>query len=295
VPIVHTFEYAKPKNIPEAVDLLTKNIKTAILAGGTDLVGEIKEGIAAPDLVVDIKGLNELKEISFQDNSLWIGSLATFTDIIESKIINEKFPVIAEMSKMVASCGIRNRATMAGNICSAVPCADSAPILSAYNASVVAVGKSGERRIPADQWFTGSRKTALKQNEFVTGISIASPGKNHSGCFVKLGRYMGEDLAQVNLVVLALDDGTFRVSFGSVAPVPVRAAEIETMINNHKIDDVLIEKCYPLIEKTISPITDIRASKEYRMHMAKVMFERGVKAAVSRLNGGGPEYGYNVI
>ncbi len=295
MPIVHNFEYAKPKNIHEAVDLIAQSKKTAILAGGTDLVGEIKEGLASPELVVDIKGLYELKKISFVDNTLWIGALVTFSDLIESDIIRKNFPVIYEMSKMVASCGIRNRATMAGNICSAVPCADSAPVLSAYDASVVATGKNGERRISADQWFTGSRKTALRKDEFVTGISMASPGKKHSGCFVKLGRYMGEDLAQVNLVILALDDGTFRVSFGSVAPVPVRAAEIEKMISKQKIDDTIIQKCYPLIEKTISPITDIRASKEYRLHMAKVMFERGLKTAVERLNGGGPEYGINVI
>lgn len=277
------------------VDLLSQNKKTAILAGGTDLIGEIKEGARAPDLVIDLKSLAELKEISFKDNTLHIGALTTFSDLIESDIIRKYFPVIFEMSKMVASCGIRNRATMVGNICSAVPCADSAPVLSAYEAVIAVEGRNGPRSIPADQWFIGSRKTALTNDEFVTGISINTPGKKHSGCFVKLGRYMGEDLAQVNLVILAMDDGTFRVSYGSVAPVPVRAKEIEHLISKQNIDDALIEKCYPLIEKTISPITDIRASKEYRMHMAKVMFERGLKAAVARLNGGGPEYGINVI
>lgn len=295
MPIIHQFEYAKPKSTREAVELLSQNKKTTVLAGGTDLIGEIKEGVTAPDLVIDIKGLDALKEISFKDNILRIGALVTFSDLIESDIIRKNFPVIYEMSKMVASSGIRNRATMAGNICSAVPCADSSPVLSAYGAVIVVEGKNGQRNIPADQWFAGSRKTALAKGEFVTYITITAPGKKHSGCFVKLGRYTGEDLAQVNLAILAVDDGTFRVSFGSVAPVPVRAAEIEKMISKQKIDDTVIQKCHPMIEKTISPITDIRASKEYRMHMAKIMFERGLRAAVERLSGNGPEYGINVI
>jgi|ERR1035437_4651250 carbon-monoxide dehydrogenase medium subunit len=288
------FDYAKPKLLNEALDIISKSVNPFILAGGTDLIDMIKEGIVQPDMIIDLKGIEQFKQITFKHDTLFIGASVTFSELIESKIIKEHFPVIADLSRTVASLGIRNRATMVGNICSAVPCMDSGPLLSAYDAIVITAGPKGERKIPAENWFVASRKTAIEKGEIVTGVSISSPGI-HGSCFVKLGRYEGEDLAQVNLIILALKDGTFRVSFGSVAPVPVRAKKIEHLINGHEITLSLIEEAYKLIEKEIKPITDIRATKEYRMHMAKIMFERGLNAAISRLNGYGPEFGKNLI
>jgi CO/xanthine dehydrogenase FAD-binding subunit len=288
------FDYVKPKALNEALDIISKSVNPFILAGGTDLIDLIKEGIVRPDMVVDMKGIEQFHQITFKHDTLFIGAGVTFSELIESKIIREHFPVIAELSKTVASLGIRNRATMVGNICSAVPCMDSGPLLVAYDALIITAGPNGERKVPADNWFIASRKTAIQKGEIVTGISISSPGK-HGSCFVKLGRYEGEDLAQVNLIIIALKDGTFRVSFGSVAPVPVRAKKIENLINGKTITPSLIEEACKLIEMEIKPITDIRATKEYRMHMAKIMFERGLNAAVSRLNGGGPEFGKNLI
>ena len=287
-------DYAKPKLLNEALDIISKSANPFILAGGTDLIDMIKEGSVQPDMIVDLKGIEQFKQITFKHNELFIGAGVTFSELMESKIIKENFPVIAELSRTVASLGIRNRATMIGNICSAVPCMDSGPLLAAYEALIITSGPNGERKIPAENWFISSRKTAIKKGEIVTGISISSPGK-HGSCFVKLGRYEGEDLAQVNLIILAIKDGTFRVSFGSVAPIPVRAKKIEHLINGHEITPSLIEDACKLIEEEINPITDIRATKEYRMHMAKIMFERGLNAAVSRLNGGGPEFGKNLI
>ncbi|MDP3684595.1 MAG: xanthine dehydrogenase family protein subunit M, partial [Ignavibacteria bacterium] len=113
--------------------------------------------------------------------------------------------------------------------------------------------------------------------------------------FTKLKRYNGEDLAQVNLAILAFDDYSFRISFGAVAPTPVRAMRIERLINRMKLVPELVEKAQQLVEDDIAPITDIRATKEYRLHMAKVMLERGLNAALNRLNGGGPAYGQSVI
>jgi carbon-monoxide dehydrogenase medium subunit len=287
-------DYARPKLLNEALDIISKSLNPFILAGGTDLIDMIKEGTVQPEMIVDLKGIEQFKQITFKHDSLFIGAGVTFSELIEAKIIKEHFPVIADLSRTVASLGIRNRATMVGNICSAVPCMDSGPLLAAYDAEVITAGPKGERRIPAEKWFIASRKTAIEKGEIVTGISISSPGR-HGSCFVKLGRYEGEDLAQVNLIILALKDGTFRVSFGSVAPVPVRAKKIEHLINGKTITSNLIEEACKLIEDEIKPITDIRATKEYRMHMAKIMFERGINAAISRLNGGGPEFGRNLI
>ena len=223
MPIIHKFDYLKPKSLGKALTILAQSKNVAILAGGTDLVDMIKDNVVQPDVVVDIKGLDALNQIKFENDTLFIGAGVTFSDLIESKIIKEKYPVIFEIAKTVASVGIRNRATVVGNICSAVPCLDSGPLLSAYEASVTIAGSKGTRNIPAAEWFIAPRKTALQKGELVTGVSLPYPKVKHAGCWVKLGRYTGEDLAQVNLLILAMIDGTFRISFGAVAPIPVRA------------------------------------------------------------------------
>lgn len=295
MPIIHKFDYVKPKNLKETLALLSQHASYAILAGGTDLIDLIKENVAQPDIVVDIKGLDALNEVKFENDTLIIGAGVTFSDLIESKMIKEKYPVIFEIAKTVASVGIRNRATIVGNICSAVPCMDSGPLLSVYDATVQVVGQKGTRNIPAAEWFIAPRKTSLQKGELVSGVSILYPKAKHAGCWVKLGRYAGEDLAQVNLLILAMTDGTFRISFGAVAPVPVRAKKIEQLLNGQTITRSLIEKAKQLIEEEIKPITDVRATKEYRMHMAKVMFERGLDTAIKRLNGNGSTYGTSLI
>jgi CO/xanthine dehydrogenase FAD-binding subunit len=295
MPITHDFEYFKPKTISETLKLLAKHKKAQILSGGTDIVNEIKEGIAKPEALIDIKGLAALKKIEFKNNKLTIGALVTFSEIIESPIIKKRFPVFVEVSKTVGSVGIRNRATMVGNVCSAVPCMDSGPLLSVYDTSVIIQNPKGKKRIAISDWFRGPRITALKPGEFVTAIEIPLPKKKHAGCYAKLGRYSGEDLAQASVLVVAYVGGGFRVAFGSVGPVPIRAKRIEILLNSNKIDDQVIAQAQMLIPETISPITDIRATKEYRMHMCQVMFERAVHTSVSRLNGDGPEYGTSVV
>ncbi len=289
MPILYDFEYFKPMLVSEAINLLLAHSNAAILAGGTDLILNLKQGIATPEVVIDIKGIDELKEIDLDGSHLRIGALVTFNDLIESDIVKDKFPLIAEVSKTVGSMGIRNRATMVGNICSAVPCMDSGPLLCVYDADILVSGSAGERKIPVSEWFLGNRETSIQEGEIVTGITIPFPDKKHAGCYVRLGRYAGEDLAQVSVDLLALSDDTYRIAFGAVAPIPVRAKKIENLLNGKKLDDVLIEKAKEIVSQEIAPITDIRASKEYRMHTAKVMFERGIKTAVDRLNGGGSD------
>ncbi len=295
MPILNEFEYHKPATVKEAVKLLAKYKKPAVLAGGTDLVNELKEEMTRPDAVIDIKGLRELRLLSFKNGVLTVGAAVSFAELIESTLINTKYPVIMEVAKTVGSAGVRNRATMAGNICSAVPCADSAPLLVAYEALVIVQGPKGKRKVAAAKWFKGNRKTDLKKGELVTAIEFKLPAKQHGGCFVKLGRYSGEDLAQASVLVLALPDHIYRVAFGSVAPVPVRAVKVEDLLNGKGISGGLIRQAQEMIPTIISPITDIRASKEYRLQMCQVMFERGLRAAVDRLNGGGPAYGTSLI
>jgi CO/xanthine dehydrogenase FAD-binding subunit len=295
MPILQEFDYFKPTTVSVTLKLMAKYNHALILAGGTDLINNLKSEAVQTDAIIDIKGIKSLQEITFKNNVLSIGALATFTDLIDSKIIQSKYPVIIEVAKTVGSVGIRNRATMVGNICSAVACADSGPVLMAYTAKIIVQGKTGKRKIPAADWFKGNKLTILKKNEMVLAIEIPLPAKRYGGCFVKLRRYSGEDLAQASVLILALPEKQYRVAFGSVGPKPIRAKEIEDILNGAEPSPTLINKIKKLIPSIISPITDIRATKEYREHMCPIMFERGLNAAVSRLNGTGPEYGCSLI
>jgi CO/xanthine dehydrogenase FAD-binding subunit len=292
--IAHQFDYVKPASLAAAVKLLAKPGSMA-LAGGTDLISLIAEDMVKPALLVDVKSIAGLDKIDFKNNVLTIGALATFSDIRDSAVVAKKFPVIREMTGWVASNGIRNRATMVGNLCSAVPCCDSGPVLEVYDASVLVSGPKGKRTIPLNQWFLGPRKTALKKGEIATGLRIPLPKKKHAACFLKLRRYKGEDLAQASVTVMALAGNEYRVSFGSVAPAPIRGFEIEMLLNGRRMTEDGIKQAVKLVPKIITPITDIRSTKEYRMHMVCVMLERGLKAAVSRLAGNRPEYGVELI
>ena len=294
--IAHQFDYVKPPTLREAVRLLARyGPRARALAGGTDLVGLISDGVAAPEAVVDIKGIPGLDRIEFKNGVLSIGALVTFSDLRESPIIARKFPVIREMTGWVASVGIRNRATMVGNLCSAVPCCDSGAVLLVYDAAVLVTGPAGKRKVPLREWFLGPRKTVLKRGEIATGITVSLPKQKHGACFVKLRRYEGEDLAQASVTVLALAGNRYRISFGSVAPRPIPALRIEALLEGQALSDGLIQKAVRLVREEIAPITDIRATKEYRLHMVGVMLERGLRAAVARLAGTGPDYGTSLI
>jgi len=294
--IAHEFDYVKPGTLREAVKTLARyGTRARILAGGTDLVTLIAENMVTPDAVVDIKGVPGLDRIEFKNGVLTIGALVTFSDLQDSAAVAKKFPVIREMTGWVASVGIRNRATMVGNICSAVPCCDSGPILLVYDAAVLVAGPSGRRRVPLGDWFLGPRKTVLKRGAIATGVAVPLPKKKHAACFVKLRRYEGEDLAQASVTVLAFADNHYRISFGSVAPRPIRGEKIEALLAGHALSDDLIRAAVRLVPEEIAPITDIRSTKEYRMHMVGVMLERGLRAAVARLTDSGPAYGTSVI
>jgi CO/xanthine dehydrogenase FAD-binding subunit len=294
--ISHEFEYIKPKDIVELTELLSQyKTKARILSGGTDLIVRIKDGFEFPDLLIDIKGINELKELKFDKETLFIGACITFNELIDSNIVKDNYPLLWEAAKSVASTAIRNRATLVGNICSAVPSLDSGPALLIYEAEVILKSKDGERIVNINEFFTGPRKTVLKEDEFVYGVKVPHPKKKNGGAYVKLGRYNGEDLAQVGIGVLVLDGNEYRVAHCAVGPVSARARKIENLLNGKKLNDSLIEEAKKLIEDEISPITDIRATKEYRMHMAKVMLERALKAAVDRMNGKGSNYGDRLI
>lgn len=292
MPIAHELEYARPGTIEEALGLLEKHGAGArVLAGGTDVVPALRDGNLKPDIVIDIKAIEELRALTCGPDVVRLGALTTFTEIIESEAVLEHAPLLHEMAVNVASVGVRNRATVAGNICSAVPSCDSGTVLLVHGAVVHVIGPGGERVIPIADWFTEPKKTSLDAAELVTSVTFPVPPVGYGGAYVKLRRYRGEDLAQASVAVLALGDGGYRVAFGAVAATPVRAPKIETLLTGAELSDSLIEEAKRLVAEETAPIADIRASREYREHMLPVMLERGIRAAVERRAGGGPGYG----
>jgi len=296
MPITAEFEYHKPADVPEAVRLLARyQGKAQLLAGGTDLLVWLKEGLKSPEALIDVKGIPELQRLELRDGSLRIGARVTFAELIESDLVRQHLPVLWESARTVASCGVRHRATLAGNICSAVPSLDGAPALLVYEARVHAQGPGAAREIPIAAWFTGPKRTALKADELVTSIEVPVPKAKTGGCYAKLGRYRGEDLAQVGLAVLTDAKGDWKVAFCAVGPVPKRAGSIEALLKGRPLSEPLIAKAKALAAQEIAPISDLRASKEYRLHMAQVMLERALGAAAARLAGKAPATGDSVI
>jgi len=294
--IAQVFDYQRPETLDEAAQILAAHGgDVRVLAGGTDLVAWLRDEVVAPDLLVDIKRIEGLDEIVDEGDAFSIGSLVTFTDLINSDPVRTRLPVISEMSATVASAGIRNRATLAGNICSAVPSCDAGPPLLVHGAVVHTFGAAGSRRIPIDDWFLGPRRTALTPGEIVTKVVIPVPPGGHGAAYVRLSRYEGEDLAQASVAILAPADHRFRIAFGAVAATPRRARLIESLLEGKALDPALVGEAMALVSEEISPITDIRATKEFRLRMAEVMLQRGLRAAVERLEGNGPSYGTNLM
>ena len=293
--VTRSFTYVKPGSLPEALALLAGHGReVAVLAGGTDLVSWMRDDLVSPELVVDIKGIPGLGGLALVDGALHLGALATFSDVLRSPVVAAAFPVLAETAGTVASVGIRNRATVVGNLCSAVPSNDAGPVLLAAGANLHIAGPRGERTIPVADWFLGPRRTALGEGELVTGVSIPLPGR-HGGCYLKLGRYRGEDLAQASVAVLALPGDRYRIAFGAVAPAAFRATAIEACLEGRALDEAALAEAAGLVAGAISPISDLRASAEYRAHMCRVMLVRALRAAAGRLAGDGPPYGARLL
>jgi carbon-monoxide dehydrogenase medium subunit len=224
-----------------------------------------------------------------------IGALVTFSDLLASEALAMHLPVMGEMAATVGSTGIRNRATLVGNICSAVPSCDAGPVLLAYEATVEVVGPDGSRQVPVIEWFRGPRETALDHGEIAIGVTIPIPEGGHGGAYPRLSRYRGEDLAQASAAIVVTPDHRYRVAFGAVASTPVRATRIEALLKGNEPSTELVDEATSLVPEEISPITDMRASKEYRLAMSQVMLRRGLRAAVARLDGQGPAYGTHLM
>jgi len=283
-----SFELERPTSLEEAVGILNRLGRKALpKAGGTDLVINMKKRLVKPEVVVDLNLIPELSKISFDESSgLSIGATATCTDVLKYEKIKQHFPALYDSCLSHSDWHIRNRATVVGNVCSAVPSGDALPALYCYEAKVRITGQNGEREIPISTFIRGPRKTDLKLGEMVTDIFVPRPKGKSSGCYLKHGRRNAIDLAQVGVCCTIVEDSgnlEYRLGYGAVAPTPVRAFEVEEVINGcREPDELLIKKAVSLVKKAVKPITDVRAGSEYRLEMAAELTKRAIKICLER-------------
>ena len=273
------FQYFKPKTLKEASELLIQYGDTAsILNGGSDLIVRMHEGLSHPKVVIDIKGIEGLNEITFdKEKGLIIGACVNMKEMEKHPMLLEKFMVLAEASHSVGSCQVRNRATMVGNITNASPLADTATPLLALDAYVQVYSLEGMREISIHDFFVFVRKTCLKTGDIVTGVRIPYISENVFGHYQKHARRDAVDLSTVCASVVKAE-GTIRIALGSVAPTPVRARRAEAFLAGKELTPEVIEEAANIAVGEVNPITDIRATKEYRQEIVKVLVRRGLQA-----------------
>ncbi len=281
--MVGNFEYLRVRSIEEGCRALAEAAgKGAVLAGGTDLLVEIRNGLRSPRLLVDAKGVEQLDALEVNDSAMRIGASVPLNRLIERRDVREAHPTLAEGLATIGTYQLRNRATLVGNLCNASPAADSAPVLLVLGATVEIVGIRGARTLPLRDFFTGVKKTALEPDEIVASVTI--PGTSGlRTTFRKQQRIRGHDLAVVNVAgAYSETKRTLTLSVGSCAPTPVLLDPIPVDATDtagfarHVVD---------VVTSSVSPISDVRASAQYRSAVLPVLVRRILSDVLPRQGG----------
>jgi carbon-monoxide dehydrogenase medium subunit len=280
-------EIVVARNLREAIEYMSKLKDARVMAGGTDLIVDLKMGRFKPKYVVYIGGLQELKYIHDDGTSLRIGALTTIQEILDSRIVVTKTPLLKAVAEKFAYWQIRNAATIGGNICNASPAADMALPLLVHSALVKVESLEGSRLVNIRDFFKGPRQTALKPGEIVTEIIVPYGDMNgYSYAYFKAGRRLGHDLSLVAVACAVKTGGGVildaRIALNSVAPTPIRAVTVERTLIGKRASPEVIEEASKLIVHDISPISDVRAPAEYRLHMAKLLTREALLEALGK-------------
>ena len=281
------FDLYEPESIEEACAMLGKgNGEAGILAGGTDLLVELKSGLVNLPKVINLKGIKGLDYISFNPKQgIRIGALATWTQILESDEVATHYSALKQSAQVMASAQIRNMATLAGNICHASPAANGPIPLLLYEAECTIQGTAGKRTIPIKEMFAGVQKNSLEPGEILVEIHMPLPPESSTeGSYQKFAARMAMDLGIAGVGALAkVSNGSFdfvRIALAAVAPTPIRAVKAEEFLKGKGSDDGLIREGAEIASKECSPISDLRASKEYRKELVKELTYRAIKNCI---------------
>jgi len=283
------FDYYAPDSLSEAVALLQEHGEDAkLLAGGQSLIPAMRFRLAMPFVLIDLNSVDGLEYVREDNGHLAIGSMTREVMLEESSLVNDSYHMLADAGKVIADPVVRNRATVGGNIAHADPANDHPAVMLAYNAEVIALGPSGTRAIPIDNFFTGLFENAMAHDEILTEIRIPRPGANSGGAYVKMERKVGDYAVSAVAVQLTMNGDTCtaaRIGLTNVSPTPMRAANAEQALVGQTITEDVIEAAGQAAAVECEPSPDLRGSVEYKRDITRVLTKRAIRKAVARAKG----------
>lgn len=284
------FQYLAPNSLAEASKALAeRDGKAKMLAGGTDLIVQLREGLRSAELVIDAKRIPELCALQvLPDKGLTIGAAVSCTQIVENPLVCQTYPALADTARLIGSWQIQNRASIGGNLCNASPAADSIPALIAYRAVCRLFGPAGWRELPVEQFCTGPGKNALQRGELLVTIQLPPPSPRSGAFYQRFIPRNEMDIAVVGVGSWVQLDGAgtaiaaARIGLGAVAPTPLLAAEAGNWLAGKPATAESFARAGELARSVARPISDMRAPAEYRTHLVGVLTQRTLAAAVER-------------
>lgn len=275
-------QYRAARTVNEAVMTLSAEGNAKPIAGGTDLAVVIADGLISPEVLLDISAIPALRAIRRSEQGLAIGAAVTIAEIASQ----DDLPAcLVQGARSIGSPQIRNLATIGGNICNASPCGDTLAPLVALGASFVLASAAGSRTVPAEEFFLGPKKTMLQRGELLVEILIGAQSLAGSSAFRMIGKRNGQAISQVNAAVwLTAQEGQvreIRAAVGSVAPVPLRLRETEKLLRGSNRAGIEIRKVLESVDREIAPISDVRASVEYRRLVTGALFREALLEALA--------------
>ena len=293
---IRPFDYWAAPGLAEALNELDLHGADAkVIAGGTDLVLNLKKKAILPRRVISLHNLDELDFVKSDDSRVRIGALTKHADLAANPFLKQHLPILCEAVGLIGSWQIRNVGTIGGNICNASPAADSAPALLVLNAQLILASKTAEKKIPLDSFFSGPGETVLETGQILKEIVIELPKQRSAGCYLKLRRRKAVDVSLVGVAFQAetgSDGNTLAkvgIALGGVAPTPVRAPEAEAILVGLTLDEALtkVSDCAKIAVKAASPIDDVRASASYRRTIVDVFVHQCAQKVLGTLKNGG--------
>lgn len=282
------FDYYAPATVEEACRLADEKGEGAMfMAGGTDLLIKNKRRMIDIKTVIDIKRIKDLDGISFDiKNGLTVGSTATLTSIENHSVIRDKYPAIAQAAHATANVQIRNMGTLAGNLCNASPSAENAPALMAMKATVTLISSKGSRQVKLDEFFTGPGKTVMNKGELLTAINVPLPPQGSGTSYQHISARGKVDISAVGVGAMLIMNNDIcedaRIFLGAVAAVPMMAVNAQNILRGSRITEEIIQNAGLEASKECSPITDMRATSEYRKLMVAVLTGRAIDESRKR-------------
>ena len=284
------FELTLPRSVDEALRVLSdRGSEAKLLAGGTDLLPQMKNGLLKPARVIDLSGVARVKALQSEVAGLRIGAAVPARALERDATARSTYTALSESAALVGSVQVRNLATLGGNLCNAAPSADMAPPLLALDAEAVIVGPKGERRVPVAAFFTGVRQTVMAPDEILLEIVVPAPAARSGGNYLRHTPRRELDIAVVGVAAqLTLSDGvcsTARIALAAVAPVPLRARQAEQALEGTPVTLEAIDRAADLAVGVAKPISDQRGSADYRRHLVRVLTRRTLRTALQRAGG----------